>query len=248
MWIVLASVISTLLGLSGAVLLLWRKEWARRATIVLLSFAAGTMLGAVFFDLLPEAIEATSVEVALPFVLAGLLVFFLIEKGLLIYHCHESEDCDTHRMAASKWLIVIGDFVHNMLDGVIIATAFLVSAPLGVIATVAVVAHEIPQEIGDFSILLASGMARRRIVLWNLISGVGSLVGALAVIALSGSLTAITNVLLPIAAGGFLYIASADLIPELHREVRFRHSLVHLAALAVGLAVIYGVGNAFAHG
>lgn len=244
-WIIGASIISTLLGLSGAALLLWRKRWAERLTVALLSFAAGTMLGAVFYDLLPEALEAVGSELALQLTLLGLVLFFLIEKVLLVYHCHESGSCDMHRLTASKTLIIVGDAIHNTLDGVIIAASFLVSVPLGLITSLAVVAHEIPQEIGDFSILLQSGMDRARVVLWNVVSGAGSLFGALLVIFLSSQVVELTNLLIPVAAGGFLYIASADLIPELHREVRFRHSLVHLVTLILGLAAIAFVSSTF---
>lgn len=242
--IIATSILSTLLGLSAAVLLLWRKKWAERLTIVLLSFAAGTMLGAVFFDLLPESLEANSTS-ALPLTLGGILLFFLIEKGMLVYHCHESGQCDVHRITASAYLVVIGDTVHNFLDGVIIATAFLTSLPLGFIAAVAVVAHELPQEIGDFSILLHGGMKRATVIFWNLLSGASSLLGAIAVLALSGRVERITDFLLPVAAGGFLYIAMADLIPELHQEVRFRHSFVHLVALGFGIAAIAALSSYF---
>lgn len=195
------------------------------------------MLGAVFFDLLPEALEVSG-KIALPLTLSGLLLFFLVEKGLLVYHCHETGSCDVHRLTASRWLIIVGDGAHNFLDGVIIATAFLTGWQTGIVVTLAVIAHEIPQEIGDFSILLQSGLSRARALFWNIISGLGSLLGAIAVLVLADRVTGLTNVLLPIAAGGFLYIASADLIPELHREVRLQHSLAHLVTLALGIAVI----------
>lgn len=246
LYIILASLISTLLGVGAASIILVSEKIAHRLTVALISFGVGTMLGAVFFDLLPEAIDLVPAQ-ALPLTLAGILLFFVLEKTLVIYHCHEEEVHDHHRLRASRSLILFGDFIHNFLDGIIIATAFLSSTTLGVITSIAVVAHEIPQEIGDFSVLIHSGMKRGRALLWNLVSGLGSLAGAVALILLSTTITGLTNFLLPIAAGGFLYIAGADLIPELHREVRFRHSLAHLVALAAGLAAIILVGRLFPH-
>lgn len=242
--IILANIISTLIGVLGAAAIVMIKEsWARRATVFLLSFGVGTMLGVVFFDLLPEALEKAG-ERALPLALAGLLAFFLLEKILRIYHHHEedvNEPVATHSRAPAA-LVILGDLVHNALDGVVIAAAFFTSFPVGILTTVAVAAHEIPQEIGDFSVLLHSGMRRGRALAWNLFSGAGSLVGALLVIFFSARVAGLVSALLPLAAGGFLYVASADLIPELHREVRFSHSLAHIFALAVGLAAIIAVG------
>lgn len=243
-WIIGTTLLSGLLGMTAAVILLYRKTFAERATIILLSFAAGSMLGAVFFDLLPESLEIVG-EGALPLILLGILLFFLLEKGLLMHHHHEAGEWVAHRLEASKSLVLLGDAFHNFLDGVVIATAFLASTKLGIIAGIAVLAHELPQEIGDFGILLAGKMPRRRIIFWNIMSALASVLGAVLVIVLSGRLVGLTNALLPLATGGFLYIAIADLIPELHREVRWRHSVAHMGSLALGLIVIYLVGLKF---
>ncbi len=243
-WIIGTTLLSGLLGMTAALLLLYRQRFAERATIILLSFAAGSMLGAVFFDLLPESLEIVG-ETALPFILLGILIFFLLEKGLLMHHHHEAGEWAAHRLEASKSLVLLGDAFHNFLDGVVIATAFLASTKLGIVAGIAVLAHELPQEIGDFGILLAGKMARRRIIFWNIMSAMVSVLGAVLVILVSGRLEGLIAALLPLATGGFLYIAIADLIPELHREVRLRHSLAHLGSLVAGLLVIYLIGLTF---
>lgn len=244
-WIIGTTLISGLLGLSAAVILLYRRLLAERLTIVLLSFAAGSMLGAVFFDLLPESLDVLG-DRGVPFVLIGILIFFAVEKALLIHHHHESGEWQAHgRLVASKSLILIGDSFHNFLDGVVIATGFLASFKIGIITGIAVLAHELPQEIGDFGVLLAAKMPRGRIVFWNMVSGMTSVVGAVVVLLLSERMLDLANYLLPIAAGGFLYIAIADLIPEIHREVRPRHSIAHLGSLVLGLAVIYFINLKF---
>ncbi len=231
-----------ILGFGGALLIFWKQTLAERLSSALISFAAGTMLGAVFFDLLPESIEALSTR-ALPLTLLGILLFFLLEKVVILYHCHGSDHCEHHGLASSRPLILLGDTLHNFLDGVIIATAFLVSVPLGIVAAVAEIAHEIPQEIGDFSVLLKSGMRRKGVIFWNIISELGSLAGGVLVILFASRVGGAVSFLLPIATGGFLYIASADLIPELHHEVRLKHSIGHIISLFVGLALIWTIGQ-----
>lgn len=232
------TLIAGLLGLVGGFLLLWKESFAKRFSSALISVAAGSMLGAVFFDLLPESIERAGNRAFL-FVLAGIILFFLIEKFLILYHCHEHGVCETHNLRTTRPLILLGDSVHNFLDGVVIATSFLVSVPLGIVAAIATVAHELPQEIGDFGVLLHSGMKKGKVLLWNFISGLASLAGAVLVILLADKVEGLTAVLLPVATGGFIYIAASDLIPELHREVRVRSSLLHLVLLFSGIAVIW---------
>ena len=173
--------IAGLLGFVGGILLLWKESSTKKFSADLISFAAGTMLGAVFFDLLPESVEMAG-RPAFPLVLLGMLIFFLIEKFLILYHCHETGVCEFHGLKTARPLVLLGDSVHNFLDGVIIATSFLVSVPLGIVAAIAELAHELPQEIGDFSILLRGGMKKGRVLLWNFISELASLAGGVLVI------------------------------------------------------------------
>lgn len=246
LWVIGTILIAGLLGFLGALLLLWRESFAKRFSIALVSFATGAMLGAVFFELLPESLEAVGTR-AFPLVLVGILIFFVIEKLLIWYHCHNGGVCEVHRITTSKYLVLVGDSIHNFLDGVIIAAAFLISVPLGVVAAIAEFAHELPQEIGDFSIMLHSGMRRRAILLWNLVSEGASLLGGVLVLLLAGRVPGLISALIPIAAGGFIYIASADLIPELHREVRIRHSFFHFSLILAGIFVIAATGFLIGH-
>lgn len=244
LYIVLASLISTAIGVGAASILYFNEKIARKMTIILISFAVGTMLAAVFFDLLPEALEKVG-DRALPLTLLGILLFFVLEKVLLVYHCHENPESHHHHLHAARSLVLFGDFAHNLLDGIIIATTFLVSVPVGIVATIAIIAHEVPQEIGDFSILIHSGMARARALMWNMFSGLGSLVGAVAIILFSERIVGAAEYLLPISAGGFLYIAAADLMPEIHDDVRGWHSFVHVIAVAVGIITMIAVSRIF---
>ncbi len=241
-------VISALLGLLGGVLLLWREKVLQKITHELLAFAVGAMLGVVMFDLLPESFaDGASVERTGIMICAGILLFYLIEKYFVINHCHTHgiEYSERHKIpnTSAARLVSVGDTIHNFLDGVVIATAFLVSIPLGIVTAIAQVAHELPQEVGDFSIMLASGMKRGRVILWNIVSGMGSLIGALAVVLLSARIETLVQILLPVATGGFLYIALSDLIPELHHETRIKKSFYHFVLLCLGLLLMWLLGE-----
>jgi zinc and cadmium transporter len=203
--ILVASVADSLVGLVGAFLLPVKD--LQRLVDRLVAFAAGAMVGGAFLHLLPEAAELTGSwgELAV----AGFLLFFLTERVLHWKHCHDV-DCGHHTVA---WLIIVSDAIHNFIDGLVIAAAFLVGAPLGWATTLAIVAHEVPQEIGDFAVLIHGGFSRGRALLWNFLSQSTCILGGLVgYVAGTGS----EALLVPLAAGGFIYIAAADLIPELH--------------------------------
>jgi len=222
---------------------------ARRALVLphLVSFATGTLLGAAFLGLIPHALEANGpggahrIGAAL---LLGILSFFLLEKFVLWRHCHD-DPCEMHspsraaRDAASARLILVGDAFHNVLDGVLIAAAFMTDAKLGIVTALAVFAHEIPQEIGDLAILLHGGYSRRRALVLNLLTSLSSVVGAvLAYFALSAALPLLPYAL-AFAAASFLYVAVADLIPGLHRRVDIRAGVEQLAFILAGVAVVF---------
>ena len=238
-----------LLGFLGALLLLWKADLVKRIAHYFLSFAVGAMLGAVFFDLLPESFELHDAEKASLLILTGIIVSFVVEKVLVIQHCHKhgidrkGGVCDTSRLHATSGLVIVGDFIHNFLDGVLVASAFLVSIPLGISAAIAEIAHELPQEIGDFSVLIASGMKRGKVLFWNVISELGSVLGAVLVILFAGHVEGLAAMLLPVAAGGLLYIALSDLVPELHHDNRVDHSIAHLVLIVLGVAVLFIVGE-----
>jgi zinc and cadmium transporter len=209
----------------------------RRGTRVnlhpLLALSSGAMFGGALLHLMPEAHEQLGYK-AFPMTAAGLLLFFAVEKVLQWHHCHEGE-CDRHVVGPMN---LIGDGVHNVIDGMVVAAAFLTSPELGLATTLAVLLHEIPQEIGDFGVLLYSGYTPKKALLLNFLSALGAMVGALIVIATAGSGGQFVQYLLPLAAGGFLYIAGTDLLPELHKERNPGRSAMQLAILAGGIAVM----------
>jgi zinc and cadmium transporter len=181
----------------------------------LISYAVGTLLGAALLGLVPEALEALPPPDVFGAMLAGILTFFVLEKLVLWRHCHATEDCQLHSSAA--WLVVIGDAFHTFVDGVVIATAVMVSLPLGLTTALAVVAHEIPSEVGDVAVLLHAGMSRWKALALNSLSGLAGIVGAAAMVLFGRSMPALLPYVLGFSAGNFLYVAMADLIPSLHR-------------------------------
>jgi len=211
----------------------------------LVSFATGALLGAALLALLPHALDAGAGAHGIGVALAGgIIAFFVLEKLVLWRHCH-ADHCEAHgpeqhhRDRASATLILWGDAFHNLLDGVLIAAAFLTDPHLGVVTTVAVFAHEIPQEVGDLAILLHGGFSRRRAMILNLVSSLTSVVGGvIAYFALSTALEFLPYAL-ALAAASFIYVAVADLIPGLHRRVDVRASLGQVSFIALGVALVF---------
>ena len=203
---------------------------------VLVSFATGTLLGDAFLHLLPETIERIgfSLEVSLA-VLTGILLFFVLEKFISWRHCHVPTSKDhPHSLG---WMNLMGDGFHNFIDGMIIAGSFLVSPALGLSTTFAVLLHEIPQEIGDFGILIYSGFSRTKAIVFNFISALAALLGAILV--LSWGQSQLTILIVPFTAGGFIYLAGSDLIPELHKETEIKKSLLQFAGLLAGIGLMF---------
>ncbi len=253
-WIVLFCLLGGVLSvLAAAVFLVLPGGWRERLLPHFISFAIGALLGAAFLGLLPHAMAAPGTvgapdahDVMLA-VLLGVLGFFLLEKTVLWRHCH-SRDCEAHGAEglpvgtgaqAAGTLILLGDALHNFVDGVLIAAAFLSDFHLGVVTALAVAAHEIPQEVGDFAVLLYSGFSRGRALLYNLLSSLATLGGGvLAYLALE-SLHGVLPYVLAVAAASFIYIAVADLIPGLHRRPEPSATLRQLLLIAAGVGVIY---------
>ena len=244
-WAVGLTVAGSLGGvLVASALLLFNDRLRVNVVPWLVSYAVGTLLGVALLVLLPEALANLSAKTVLGSLLGGIMLFFLLEKLVLWRHCH-THDCEAHGMAAP--MVIVGDAFHNFLDGVVIGTAVRTSIPLGVSTALAVAAHEIPQELGDMAILLHAGYSRRKALLLNLLSGASAVLGAiLAVFALEW-LPQINQYVLSIAAAGFLYVAMADLIPDLHRGRIDSKTFRQLALTVAGIGSVVGL-NAFVGG
>lgn len=250
-WIVLFTLLGGAMSvLAAAGFLLIPESLRTRLLPATVSFAIGALLGAAFLAVLPHALTAPGVgdlHVMTGVVLLGLLGFFLLEKLVLWRHCHTHE-CETHSPgiahghAAAGYLILVGDAVHNFVDGVLIAAAFLTDVHLGIVTAIAVAAHEIPQEVGDFAILLHSGFSRGRALFYNVLSSLTTVIGGVLAYFSLSVIQGVVPYVLAVAASSFIYIAVADLIPGLHKRVEPRATLEQVLLIAAGVLVIY-----FAH-
>ncbi len=228
----------SLISLIGIITLSWNDRFLKASVFALVSLAVGALLGDAFIHLIPEAYEqaANPLTISLS-ILAGILVFFLLEKGLHWHHHHGYEESEERVHPVGK-LVLVSDGAHNFIDGIIIGAAYLVSLPVGIATTVAVILHEIPQEIGDFGVLIHSGYSKVRALWLNFLSALLAVAGAVLAFFLGNASEAFTSFLLPVAAGGFIYIAMTDLIPELHKTKRLTHSLVQFAAILLGIGMM----------
>ena len=213
------SVLGSLGGLLTASLFLLLGDSLRvRLVPWLISYAVGTLLGVALLALLPEALAHLDPTRALATLLGGVLVFFLLEKLVIWRHCHSANDCEVHTSSAAS-LVIVGDAFHTFIDGAVITAAVMTSVPLGLTTALAAAAHEIPQELGDVAILLRAGYSRRRALTLNLMSAIGGVLGALAMLAATQALPNALPYVLAFSAGAFLYVAMADLIPDLHHGI-----------------------------
>jgi zinc and cadmium transporter len=245
-YIVAACLGGALLSLAIAAGVAFRVHARWIPTVV--SYAVGALLGAVFLDILPHLFEETREPARIAaFILGGILGFFMLEKLLLWRHHHhhhvEGDDAAAHLHAGdagrSGYMIVVGDAFHNFTDGVIIASAFVADLRLGTVTALAIIAHEIPQEIGDFLVLLHSGFGRGKALLMNALSGLATLVGGIVAYFALASISDMIPEILAIAAAGMIYVAVADLIPGLHKRTALRESLVQVAFIVLGIASIW---------
>lgn len=241
--VIIFSLIGGVVSLVGGVLLLSKRSLANKLALYATPFAGGALLAAVFLDLLKEGLEASEVDTVLLATVGGVLLFFLAEGFLhWFHHHHEHEDKDKQRDPRTA-LIIVGDTLHNALDGVAIAASFLISVPTGIVTTIAVAAHEIPQEIGDFGLLLSKGMRRKEVLLVNVLSAVATVLFAVLTFVLGSENALPLGLLLGISAGFLLYIAMSDVIPTIHhsreRNKRFtvQALLLVLGAVFVGLSI-----------
>ena len=251
-WILLFSLLGGVLSVLVAALFLLIDEQRRTAMLPhFVSFAIGALLGAALLGLLPRALAAQDVsgpELIPLTVLLGLLLFFMLEKMVLWRHCHV-DDCEFHVpdhnpvQSSAGFLILVGDGMHNFVDGILIGAAFLTDIHLGIVTSLAVAAHEIPQEVGDFAVLLHSGFTRQRAFIYNILSSLTTVVGGVLAYYSLTELQHFLPFVLAMAASSFLYVAVADLIPGLHKRVEAAATLQQILLIGIGVLVIYGVQN-----
>ena len=243
--VIFFSLIGGVFSLIGGLLLLWRKRSAKIVAEYATPFAAGALLAAAFLDLLKEGLEKGESATVLQWTLGGLLLFFLLESLLNWFH-HHHEHKDKH-VDPTVSLIVIGDTVHNFIDGAAIAAAFLISVPTGIVTTLAVAAHEIPQEIGDFGLLLNKGLKRSQVLWVNVVSALATTVAAIIFFQLGQGNDGLILALLGLTAGFFIYIAVSDIIPTIHESKTKRSLNTKSLLLLLGVLVV-GVTTSIAHG
>ncbi|MGC2166245.1 MAG: ZIP family metal transporter [Gallionella sp.] len=249
LWIIVASLCGGALSVVCAALFALNSR-TQRYLGAMVSYAIGALLGAVFLDILPEAIKLTTNVAALSgTVLVGILLFFVLEKLVLWRHCHH-EHCEAHELIASEqnsdhgrsgMMIMVGDTFHNFVDGIIIAAAFLTDLHLGIITSLAIIAHEIPQEVGDFAILLHSGYSKTKAFQLNLVSSFASVAGGVLGYYTLQSLQSWIPTLLAMAAASMIYVAVADLIPGLHKRAQLRDTLEQVGLIVLGVATVGGL-------
>lgn len=228
----------SLISLAGITTLLLRENLLRRGVLILVSLAIGALLGDVFVHIIPEAFEEAGNPTLVSLgVIAGILIFFLLEKVLHWHHHAGTESIEPNPHPAGR-MILVSDSVHNFIDGLIVGASYLVSIEVGIATTIAVILHEIPQEIGNFGVLLHSGYTKAKALWYNFLSALTSVVGAVIALLIGAAIEPFAAWLLTITAGGFVYIALSDLIPELHKSKSVSGTLVQLLAIGLGVAAM----------
>ncbi len=227
----------SLVSLIGVLALSPNRDRLTKLTLFLVSFAVGGLFGDAFIHLLPESFQelGTNLSVSL-YVISGILIFFVLEKFLRWRHCHiPTSEEHMHPLATIN---LVGDAVHNLIDGMLVGASYMVSLPIGIATTLAVIMHEIPQEVGDFGVLIHAGLSVKKALALNFLSALTAMLGVILAIVLGSEIEGFSLSLLPIAAGGFLYIAGSDLIPELHHEVKVLRSLLQFVMILLGVGVM----------
>ena len=227
----------SLLSLVGIAFLSISEARLKRIIFVMVSLAVGSLFGDAFIHLLPQSFEKfpAKVEASL-WVLAGIFLFFILEKFLLWRHQHTLESSTP--IHAVGYMNLLADAVHNLIDGMIIAASYLVSFPVGIATTIAVIFHEIPHELGNFFVLLYAGFTKTKALFFNFLTGLFAILGTLVALSVGSEAEDFSSFMLPLAAGGFIYIAGSDLVPELNKEVALSKSLVQLVAIATGVGLM----------
>jgi zinc and cadmium transporter len=242
-YIVIATGIITLFAFVGIVTLALNDKILHKILMLLVSLSAGALMGGAFLHLIPESVELSDGLDIYFIILLGFILFFIIEKVLHWRHCHEGK-CEVHTF---HYMNLIGDSIHNFIDGLIIAASFMVSTPVGISTFFAIAAHEIPQEIGDFGVLLYGGFEKKKAIIINFIVALTIVFGGVVGYFISKLVSTATTILLPFAAGGFIYIAATDLVPEIKKELEFKKYMGTLLVFILGILIMYMIRLVF-HG
>jgi zinc and cadmium transporter len=251
-YIIITSFAIALIAFIGIFTLALKEKVLNKILLILVSLSAGALMGGAFLHLIPEAIEKVSHEstehVEIPgeifmFVLVGFILFFVLEKVLHWRHCHKGK-CDVHTF---HYMNLVGDTIHNFIDGLILAAGFVTSIELGLTTTVAIAAHEIPQEIGDFGVLIYGGFAKKKAIILNFIVALTIVLGGIIGYFISQTIDQATTFLLPFAAGGFIYIAATDLVPEIKKELDVKKYMATLIVFILGILIMWIIKFVFQH-
>ena len=243
LYIIVVTFAIALIAFIGIFTLLLKEKLLNKILLILVSLSAGALMGGAFLHLIPEAVEKSQGLDIFLFVLVGFILFFVIEKVLHWRHCHKGK-CDVHTFS---YMNLVGDAIHNFIDGLILAASFVTSVELGLTTTIAIAAHEIPQEIGDFGVLIYGGFKKKKAIILNFIVALTIVIGGLIGYFISKSVGSAVTFLLPFAAGGFIYIAATDLIPEIKKELDFKKYMATLIVFIIGILIMWFVKLYFSH-
>jgi len=234
-----ASIVVSLISFVGAITLLMNEKVLNKVLVVLISFSAGVLIGGAFLHLIPEAIEHRGEKInVFVYVIFGFVLFFILEKYLYWRHCHKGELCEIHTHPV-VYLNLLGDGLHNFVDGVIIGSSFYVDIKIGIISTLMIILHEIPQELGDFGVLLYGGLTKFKALFYNFLSALAAVVGTVVGFFVSQNVHNVVVYLLPIAAGGFIYIAASDLVPAIQKQKELKSANISLVCFVFGITLMY---------
>lgn len=238
-WILLATLINGLVAFIGVFALGLSEKLFNELLMTFVAFSAGALLSGAFFHIIPEVSESLQSMTLSIYIMAGFVLFFIIERILHWHHCHD-EHCETHHMETNpvSYLVLFGDAIHNFVDGAIISAAFVSSISLGIFTTLVIIAHEIPQELGDFAVLVHGGMKKKKALIFNFLSQLTCVLGGIFGYFLSSKIQGAIPIMLAFAAGGFIYVAASDLIPELHKEPKLKKALLSFLFFLAGLGLM----------
>ena len=234
-WAIGASIVVSLISLIGIFALLVKEEFLHKMIMSLVALSAGGLIGGAFLHLLPEALEKSNSFSTYIYLLGGFILFFVMERYLRWRHCHEETACAVHPVS---YLNLMGDTVHNLFDGLIIGASFVISVDFGIVTTIAIILHEIPQELGNFAVIVYGGMNKYKALFYNFLTALMAVVGSIVGYYFSGRVGDFSKVILPFAAGGFIYVASCDLIPEIHKQADLKKATRSMEFFILGIVLI----------